>query len=133
MLEILVGGLFGYLMGSISVPYFWGKLKGIDLTKEGTKKLGASNAGRILGWHVMIIGGTADVFKGTVALLILWLLFDLLCQSPFFPVVIFVASLSILLGHIISFCRCMLYLRFPILASPHLAASLRRVRPEVIG
>ena len=103
MLEILVSGLFGYLMGSISVLYFWGKLKGIDLTKEGTEKLGASNAGRILGWHVMIIGGTADVFKGTVTLLILWLLFGLLYPSPFFPFVIFVASLSILLGHIISF------------------------------
>jgi glycerol-3-phosphate acyltransferase PlsY len=56
--------IFAYLMGSISFAYLIGKLKGIDLREHGSKNVGATNAGRVLGRKYFFIVFLLDAFKG---------------------------------------------------------------------
>ncbi len=100
MFEVLVSGVFGYLTGSIFISYYWGKLNGIDLTKEGTGQLGASNAGRSLGWPVMISFGLFDILKATITLGILNYIFNYQFFSPYFDVLLITGSLGVVLGHV---------------------------------
>ncbi|MFX1548348.1 MAG: glycerol-3-phosphate acyltransferase [Promethearchaeota archaeon] len=100
MLEIIFSGIFGYLTGSIFISYYWGKINGIDLTKEGTGQLGASNTGRNLGWPVMVVVGLFDILKATITLTILHFFFNHLVPSPHYEVLLITGSLGIVLGHI---------------------------------
>ncbi|MFX0051693.1 MAG: glycerol-3-phosphate acyltransferase [Candidatus Hermodarchaeota archaeon] len=100
MFEILISGVFGYLTGSIFISYYWGKLNGIDLTEEGTGQLGASNAGRSLGWPAMIIFGLFDILKATIALMILHYFFNYQFLSAYYEVIIITGSLGLVLGHV---------------------------------
>ncbi|MFX0173244.1 MAG: glycerol-3-phosphate acyltransferase [Candidatus Hodarchaeota archaeon] len=100
MFEIIISGIFGYLMGSIFISYYWAKLKGIDLTIEGTGQLGASNAGRILGWPALIILGLFDIIKATITLMILYCFFNYLFPSAYYEVLLITGSFGIVLGHI---------------------------------
>jgi glycerol-3-phosphate acyltransferase PlsY len=53
-----------YVVGSLSPAYFAGKIHGIDLREHGSKSLGATNAGRVLGGKWFFIVFIADVLKG---------------------------------------------------------------------
>ncbi|MFW9906187.1 MAG: glycerol-3-phosphate acyltransferase [Candidatus Thorarchaeota archaeon] len=100
MFEILFSGIFGYLMGSIFISYYWGKLNAIDLTKEGTGQLGASNAGRNLGWPAMVVCGLFDILKATITLTILCFIFNYIFPSSYYEVLLITGSLGIVLGHV---------------------------------
>jgi acyl phosphate:glycerol-3-phosphate acyltransferase len=56
--------LAAYLIGSIPSGYLAGRAKGIDLRKEGSGNIGATNALRVLGkkWGYLVFA--ADIFKG---------------------------------------------------------------------
>ncbi len=98
MIEVVIAGFFGYLMGSIFISYFLVYfVKGIDLTKAGTGQLGASNTGRILGWPVMIFVGLFDIFKAAFALFIIRIFFE---SSPYYEAAIILGSFGIIAGHI---------------------------------
>jgi glycerol-3-phosphate acyltransferase PlsY len=56
--------LAAYLVGSLSPAYFAGRLHGLDLREHGSKSLGATNAGRVLGGRWFFIVFIADVLKG---------------------------------------------------------------------
>ena len=58
-----------YVLGSVSPAYWAGKCKGIDLRDHGSKNLGATNAGRVLGGKWFAIVFTLDVLKGVAAVL----------------------------------------------------------------
>lgn len=59
ILSFFVGGIpFGYLMGKL--------VKGIDLREFGSKNIGATNAGRVLGWRYGILVLILDAMKGAV-------------------------------------------------------------------
>ncbi len=60
----------GYLAGSVSFAYWAGRAKGIDLREHGSKNLGATNAGRVLGGRWFAVVFTADLLKGLVPVLI---------------------------------------------------------------
>jgi acyl phosphate:glycerol-3-phosphate acyltransferase len=53
-----------YLVGSLSFAYWAGRIKGIDLRQHGSGNLGATNAGRVLGWHWFAVVFTLDLCKG---------------------------------------------------------------------
>lgn len=59
--------LGAYLLGSIPSGYIVGRSRGIDLRKEGSCNIGATNALRILGkkWGYLVF--FADAFKGWLA------------------------------------------------------------------
>jgi len=56
--------LAGYLLGSIPLGYWLGKLKGIDLTKEGSGSTGATNVLRKIGKVEALITLLFDIGKG---------------------------------------------------------------------
>lgn len=58
--------IFSYLMGSISFAYLIGRFKGIDLREHGSKNIGATNAGRVLGRNYFFIVFLLDTLKGFV-------------------------------------------------------------------
>ncbi|CAN5789704.1 glycerol-3-phosphate 1-O-acyltransferase PlsY [soil metagenome] len=59
--------LLSYLIGSIPFGYIAGRINGIDLRKEGSGNIGATNALRVIGkkWGFAVF--FADAFKGFVA------------------------------------------------------------------
>src|SRR5256714_14972905 len=60
-----------YLSGSLPFAYIAGALKGVDLRKQGSGNLGATNVFRVLGWKIGLAGFLADVLKGALPVLLL--------------------------------------------------------------
>ena len=60
----IVGVLISYLAGSIPSAYIAGKMRGVDLRKQGSGNLGATNVARVLGTRVGVIVFIADLLKG---------------------------------------------------------------------
>ncbi|MGZ4482010.1 MAG: glycerol-3-phosphate 1-O-acyltransferase PlsY [Gaiellales bacterium] len=70
MIEDAAAVATGYLLGSLPFGYWAGRLRGIDLRREGSGNTGATNALRVLGarWGVSVMA--LDVGKGSAAVLI---------------------------------------------------------------
>jgi acyl phosphate:glycerol-3-phosphate acyltransferase len=60
-----------YLSGSIPFAAIAGRAKGIDLRKQGSGNLGATNVFRVMGWKVGIAVFLADALKGALPVLLL--------------------------------------------------------------
>ena len=68
-----VTALGAYLIGSIPSGYLLGRAKGVDLRKEGSGNIGATNALRVLGkWGYVVFA--ADIFKGWLSVTLAYLL-----------------------------------------------------------
>lgn len=68
MLNTWIVILLAYVIGSIPSGYWIGKIfYGVNLKKEGSKNIGATNAYRVLGKKAGIIVFLCDVIKGVVA------------------------------------------------------------------
>lgn len=59
-----------YLLGSVSFAWICGRLKGIDLRQHGSGNLGATNAGRVLGWKWFALVMVLDLLKGLAPVLV---------------------------------------------------------------
>lgn len=100
MINILVV-VIGYLIGSISPAYFFGKvLKGVDIRKVNEKNAGATNVLKTLGIMPAIITALFDISKGLIAFFVAYWM----GANEFF---IFFASIAAVIGHIFPF-----YLQF---------------------
>jgi glycerol-3-phosphate acyltransferase PlsY len=56
-----------YLLGAIPTSYLVGRwVRGLDLRREGSGNLGATNAFRVLGWRLAVPVLIADLLKGWV-------------------------------------------------------------------
>src|SRR5258705_510268 len=53
-----------YLLGSVSFAWIAGRLNGIDLRQHGSRRLSATNAGRVLGREWFFFVFALDVAKG---------------------------------------------------------------------
>lgn len=100
-MRYIVSIIIGYLLGALSPAALFGKLKNVDLKKEGSKNLGASNAWITLGKKYFFVIMVLDIGKSWLAAQIAWMLF------PQIPEIGYVASLGAILGHIFPF-----YLKF---------------------
>ncbi|MEW5693180.1 MAG: glycerol-3-phosphate 1-O-acyltransferase PlsY [Candidatus Hydrogenedentota bacterium] len=58
--------LFSYLVGSIPAGYIYGRLMGIDIKKEGSGNVGATNVMRVLGRKAGIAVLFFDILKGFI-------------------------------------------------------------------
>lgn len=58
-----------YLLGSVSPAWIAGRVRGIDLRQHGSRNLGATNAGRVLGRRWFFIVFACDVLKGLLPVL----------------------------------------------------------------
>lgn len=73
-LNYVVAFIGAYLLGSISPAILIGRLKGINIKKEGSGNAGTTNALRVLGKKAALGTLAIDVFKGFLAVKIGFLL-----------------------------------------------------------
>lgn len=59
-----------YLIGSIPWGFLFGKMKGIDIREHGSKNIGATNTGRVLGTKYAIFTFILDALKGLIPVVI---------------------------------------------------------------
>ena len=71
---ILICSLLGYLFGSFPPGYFAGRLAGVDVRREGSGNIGATNVLRVLGkkWGYPVFA--IDAFKGFAAVRVAFML-----------------------------------------------------------
>jgi len=69
MFWLLPVALIAYLLGSIPSGYLIGRSHGVDLRKEGSGNIGATNAFRVLGKKAGYTVFAADAFKGWLAVM----------------------------------------------------------------
>ena len=95
--KIIVTVLVGYLVGCINPSYLIGRLKGIDIRKQGSGNAGASNATIVLGKWIGIASGVFDILKSTAVMLIMPLLFKGV------PFIAEIGGVACVIGHISPF------------------------------
>ena len=93
--------LMGYLLGCSNMAFYLGKLNRVDIQKEGSGNLGASNATVLLGWGAGVVVALHDIGKAVLAVFLAGLLF------PDVEYAGTVAGVACVLGHIFPF-----YLKF---------------------
>jgi glycerol-3-phosphate acyltransferase PlsY len=62
--------LLGYFLGSIPFGYIIGKLKKVDVRKQGSGNIGGTNVGRTLGIQYGILVGILDISKAIIPIYI---------------------------------------------------------------
>lgn len=97
----IIAILCAYLLGSSSMAFYLSKLKKVDIRKNGSGNLGASNATVLFGWGAGVLVAVHDIGKGLLAVLLAKLCF------PELPYVGAAAGVACVLGHIFPF-----YLKF---------------------
>ena len=60
-----------YASGSLPFAYLAGAASGVDLRKQGSGNLGATNVFRVLGWKIGLVVFLADALKGALPVLLL--------------------------------------------------------------
>jgi len=101
VLKILFSILCGYLIGSLSPSYFFGKLlRGIDIREFGEKNVGVINAHKILGPIPALFTAIFDLSKGLISA---WIASYIGIGYP----INFLISYAAVLGHVFPF-----YLKF---------------------
>src|SRR5215218_5637076 len=70
-MEPYIALALAYLSGSIPFAAIAGKLRGVDLRKQGSGNLGATNVFRVLGWKIGLLVFLADALKGALPVLYL--------------------------------------------------------------
>lgn len=66
---IALAGAAGYLIGSIPTAVFLGRLRGVDLRREGSGNPGTSNALRTAGWGLASAVLVVEAAKGYLAVM----------------------------------------------------------------
>ncbi len=97
MMEYLLVAALSYILGSSSMTYYLGKLNHVDVQKQGTGNLGASNATVLMGWGAGVLVAIHDVGKGYLAVFLTRLLLPELAAAEA------VAGVACVLGHTFPF------------------------------
>ena len=103
--------ILSYLIGSIPFGLIIGKRAGKDLRQSGSGNIGSTNAVRILGWKLGLLSAVCDILKGTLVILLVYLLENL--KVWYNPFVINGDSLYVLYGLAAVLGHCFpIYLKF---------------------
>ncbi len=96
--DIVLAALFGYIAGSFPAGIVAGKIKGVDLRKEGSGNIGFTNAYRVLGkdWSGKLLSVLVLVWDMGKGLLATMFAATYLAS----PVTVSYAALFAILGHI---------------------------------
>ena len=86
-----------YLMGSSNMAYYISRAKQVDIRKNGSGNLGASNAAVLFGWGPAVLVAVHDIGKAFAAVLLAKWIF------PELPLVGAAAGVACVLGHIFPF------------------------------
>lgn len=99
ILRCLLVMVIGYLLGSVSLSYFIGKLtKNIDIRTKGSGNLGSTNVLRVLGKRAAIFTFIYDVLKGVISVWIADLLFKGEYEQ-YGSIGTMVSGIAVVLGH----------------------------------
>ena len=90
--KIILMAAASYIIGSISPSIIIGKIKGIDIKKEGSGNAGATNAYRVLGKGAALVTLIFDVGKGFFSA---WMGAEIGG-----PVVGYVSAIAVCIGHV---------------------------------
>lgn len=93
--------IIGYLVGCFNLAFIISKVKKVDLQNTGSKNLGASNTFITVGKGLGVLVGACDIFKCTLVVLLIKLIFP---ELEFLP---YIAGVSCVMGHMFPF-----YLKF---------------------
>ena len=96
-----------YLLGSVPIGYLLGRAKGIDIREKGSKNIGATNVGRVLGRRLGLLCLAADMAQGAIPVLSAGLIDELSAHSieSISPVQMWLwlfVALAAVLGHMYS-------------------------------
>ena len=100
LLLLLACGLLGYLFGSFPAGYFAGRLAGVDVRREGSGNIGATNVLRILGkkWGYPVFA--IDAFKGFAAVRVALMLVNLRPDAkPYAEYIAILTAITCVAGH----------------------------------
>lgn len=103
-MERLICLVIGYICGLLQTGYLVGRIKHIDIRKEGSGNAGSTNAVRVMGWKAGAITFVGDVLKCVAAVVIARVLFK---DSECAPLLGMYAGMGATLGHNFPF-----YLKF---------------------
>ncbi len=92
----LLGLVIAYAVGSIPAAYLAGKAAGVDLRKEGSGNLGATNVVRVLGIRMGLVVFAVDLAKGAAPVALLPRLLPAAIGGPWLPIAYGVAAIA---GH----------------------------------
>ena len=67
--------LIGYVFGLFQTAYIIGKANGIDIREKGSGNAGTTNTLRVLGKKAGLIVMLADIFKGILAVTLVYFVF----------------------------------------------------------
>ena len=96
-MEYALACLLGYFLGCLSPAKLVSLIKGVDLKKNGSGNLGASNTTMLLGWKWGIAVGVCDFFKGVLAVVILLRIY------PYETAAAALCGTAAVMGHIFPF------------------------------
>ena len=92
--KIILCALSAYLIGGINPSYIMGRLRGMDIRKNGSGNAGASNALILMGKSVAVLSAGLDIFKAAG---VMWLAPVAFRDVPFIAEI---AGASCAIGHI---------------------------------
>lgn len=92
--------IVGYLIGSFLPAYFIGKIKGKDVTKEGTKNPGIANVASLFGYGTAVVVAIYDLLKAPLSIIIA-------LKLGASDIIAYISGFASVIGHIAPF-----YLRF---------------------
>lgn len=96
----IVAGIIGYVFGCLHGSQIIGKIKDIDIKSQGVKNAGASNATILLGWKSGIFVALIDIFKATLAiLLVLFILNENGIVGDTQILYVYITALFAIIGH----------------------------------
>ncbi len=93
--------LIGYLLGCFNLAFIISKVKKVDLQNTGSKNLGASNTFITVGKGLGVLVGACDIFKCTLVVILVRLIFPDINYLPY------IAGVACVMGHMFPF-----YLKF---------------------
>lgn len=87
-----------YLLGSVSFAWLLARARGVDLRQVGSGNLGATNAGRALGWWAFVLVFLLDLAKGWLPVVVAgtWLG----TSTAFGPWLTVAVAAAAVLGHV---------------------------------
>jgi glycerol-3-phosphate acyltransferase PlsY len=99
-MTILLIITIGYFLGSLPFSFWFGKLKGVDLRKVGSRNVGATNLARAVGGGWGSLAFILDCGKGLAAVLLAGYLFEVFrIESLSLPLVKIAGGVSAIAGH----------------------------------
>lgn len=98
--RIIVALVAAYLIGGIPWALIIGKaFYGVDVRKEGSGNLGATNVYRVLGTRAGVLTAVLDIGKGALAVLVAWALVPPSLSAVAHDWTLVGATLAAILGH----------------------------------